>query len=181
MSDNVRQGLKAGALAFALTLLVLLAAFSGYRVWEISHSDITALAVYEEMQFDFRSPNPGEDSAKPDWDLLKEQYPGIVGWLSCPGTRLDYPIMQSGDNSYYLTHLADGTEDRHGAVFLDYRNSRLAASHAIVYGHNMNDGTMLHCLLDWGDVEYATEHPCLYLSTQGSFGIIWKEFTIQLL
>lgn len=169
MSDNVR----AGVLAFALTLLLLLAAFSGYRVWTISHSDMTAHAVYEEMQSEFHVPDPGEGDVKPDWNLLKKQYPGIVGWLSCPGTRLNYPIMQSSDNSYYLTHLADGTEDRHGAVFLDYRNTRLAASHAIVYGHNMNDGSMFHSLLNWGSVEYAADHPCLYLSTPEQEYVVW--------
>ncbi len=101
-----------------------------------------------------------------DWQALTASCPDAVGWLWCPKTRLDYPIVQGADNDYYLTHMADQTPDHHGAVFLDFRASpQLADRHTLLYGHNMTDGSMFHDLLNWKDAEYLAAHPCLYILT----------------
>ncbi|MCI8270724.1 MAG: hypothetical protein HFG16_00175 [Erysipelotrichaceae bacterium] len=38
------------------------------------------------------------------WEDLQRQNADIIGWLTIPGTNIDYPIVQGNDNRYYLTH-----------------------------------------------------------------------------
>lgn len=101
-----------------------------------------------------------------DWQTLTANCPDTIGWLWCPETSLNYPIVQGTDNDYYLTHMADQTPERHGAVFLDSRASpQFADRHTLLYGHNMTDGSMFHDLLSWKNAEYLAAHPCLYILT----------------
>lgn len=79
-----------------------------------------------------------------DFEELLAQYPNAVGWLYCEGTPINYPVMQSDDNDYYLRRLPDGTYNTAGSLFADYRCGKLGESNNyIIYGHNMKNGTML--------------------------------------
>lgn len=102
----------------------------------------------------------------PDFEALESAYPDIRAWIFSPGTLLDYPVVQSGDNAYYLEHLPDGTANRNGSVFMDWRNQgdftdRLTA----VYGHHIRGGRMFSVLDGYKDQAYYEEHPFLYLYT----------------
>ena len=37
-----------------------------------------------------------------DFDTLKEANDDVIGWLYCEDTPINYPVLQSDDNSYYL-------------------------------------------------------------------------------
>lgn len=159
------DGLKKGAVSFAVTLLLLLFVFAGANIWKILRSTAQAEKVYHTAQRTFAVEN-AEAEPQVDWTALCQQYPNIVGRLSCPDTELDYPVVQGEDNSFYLTHLATGEANKHGAIFLECRNSApLADANTILYGHNMNDGTMFGGLCNWGNAEYAAAHPVLHLTT----------------
>jgi len=67
-----------------------------------------------------------------------------VGYLYIPSINLQLPVAQGSDNDYYLTHTFNRTYNGAGALFEDYRISNgLSASHIIIYGHNMKNGSML--------------------------------------
>ena len=70
---------------------------------------------------------------------LREKYPDLRGWITINGTVVDYPIMQSDDNLYYLNRHIDGTEAPSGSIFLDYRCSASIAKNynTVIYGHKM--------------------------------------------
>ncbi|HOB20241.1 MAG TPA: class B sortase [Candidatus Atribacteria bacterium] len=62
----------------------------------------------------------------------------IIGWIKVPGTDIDYPIVQGRDNSQYLNMTHTGESNRHGAIFMDYRNSKYFDDmNTVIYGHNM--------------------------------------------
>ncbi len=71
---------------------------------------------------------------------MKRQNPDVWGWITVENTNIDYPIMFSGDNSYYLTHSPNKKTNSHGSIFADGRTApKLEDNKAlIVYGHNMN-------------------------------------------
>ena len=79
---------------------------------------------------------------------LKAQYPDVVGYISVPSVSINYPVVQTSNNDYYLNHLITGEESTSGAVFLDYRcdPDALTAKNSVLYGHNMNNGSMFHNL-----------------------------------
>lgn len=159
------DGIKKVAISFVVTLLLLLFVFAGVNIWSILQSTVQAEKAYQVAPQVFATKRE-ETEPQVDWAALRQQYPDIVGWLSCPDTELNYPVVQGADNSFYLTHLATGESNKHGAIYMDHRNAApLTSANTILYGHNMQDGTMFHGLLNWGNAEYAAAHPVLYLTT----------------
>lgn len=95
-----------------------------------------------------------------DFAALWELAPDAVGWLSIPGTMMEYPVVQGTDNEYYLTHLATGENNPSGAIFLDYRSAAdFSDPCSIVYGHNMLDGSMFSDLMKYEAQPFFDAHP----------------------
>lgn len=97
---------------------------------------------------------------------LNEAYPDAVGWLYIPDTAINYPVMQSGDNDFYLHHAYDGSSLQAGSIFLDFRcENRFMNPVNIVYGHNMRNGSMFAGLLNFADPAYFEDHRYGWLAT----------------
>lgn len=77
---------------------------------------------------------------------LKEFAPDLYGWVYISGTKINYPIVQSSDNTYYLTHAPEGVNLSQGSIFADFRcNVELMRNfNTVLYGHNMRIGSMFH-------------------------------------
>jgi sortase B len=72
----------------------------------------------------------------------------VIGWVSVPGTGIDYPVVQTKDNEYYLTHNYLGNKDVRGAIYMDYRNDEIGDDrNYVIYGHKMIDGSMFSDLV----------------------------------
>lgn len=109
----------------------------------------------------------GESSSEPvlhDISLLKEKNPDCVGWVSIPGTGIDFPVMQNGD--FYLKHDFEGSYTDYGLPFLDERCGLDTSDQLIIYGHHMNDGSMFSALLNYADEDYCAAHPEIVLETE---------------
>jgi len=116
--------------------------------------------------------NPGSPAANDEWqpyvdfDALREKYPEIIGWIKLNGTPINYPVMQHNDNDFYLTHLPDGTQQRGGAIFLDYRNTPDFADKSIlIYGHETRMGDMFGTLKHYRNQEFYDNNPTIDLYT----------------
>lgn len=73
---------------------------------------------------------------------------GVIGWVSIPGTGIDYPVVQTSDNEFYLTHNYLGNKDVKGAIYMDFRNDDIGDDrNYILYGHKMIDGSMFSDLV----------------------------------
>ena len=73
---------------------------------------------------------------------LRESNVDTVAWLIVEGTNINYPIVQSVTNEYYLTHSFDHSYTHNGWTFMDYRNDSLMNDkNTIFYGHNLFNGT----------------------------------------
>lgn len=86
----------------------------------------------------------------------KAEYPNCIGWITVSGTNIDYPLMKTYNNDYYLKRLSDGTPDAHGSIFADYRLSDDFDKNmnTVIYGHCMTDGTMFRGIKLFFDSEY---------------------------
>lgn len=97
---------------------------------------------------------------------LNNAYPDAIGWLYIPNTSISYPVMQSDDNDYYLSHAYDGSYLKAGSVFLDNRcENRFMNPINIVYAHNMKNGSMFAGVLNFADAAYFDNHRYGWLST----------------
>lgn len=72
-----------------------------------------------------------------------------VGWISVPGTNIDYPLVLGDDNDYYLEYSIEGSYTRIGTIFLDYKNSGdFTDDNTVIYGHNFSGSTIMFSSLN---------------------------------
>ncbi len=102
-----------------------------------------------------------------DFEALTKTNPDVVGWLWIPDTDINFPLLRSADNWKYLSLSYDLQRTNSGSIFMDFRNSSdFRDDNSVIYGHNMKSGGMFGKLKDFGDMEYLTEHPHLYIFTE---------------
>ncbi len=76
--------------------------------------------------------------------VLKETNPDTVGWLTVPNTTVNYPVVQSSNNSYYLVHDFNRNSNTLGWIFMDYRNNPEELNqNTIIYGHNISRAKLM--------------------------------------
>lgn len=94
-----------------------------------------------------------------DFEALRAKNPDTVGWIRVPDTRIDYPIVQSEDNSEYLHTDFEGRDSVYGTVYLDC-DSRpdFSGWNNPVYGHHMKDGSMFKDVVKFKDQDFFREH-----------------------
>ena len=101
-----------------------------------------------------------------DWDYLRSINGDIVGWLYCPDTIINYPVVQSPDHDYYLDHSFYGDSNSAGTLFADRDSvAGVTQSNLIIYGHNMKDESMFGTLKGYVDKSYYDKHPVFYYLT----------------
>ena len=101
-----------------------------------------------------------------DFKSLLKKNKDIIAWIYCKNTQINYPIVQSEDNQYYLRRLLNGTWAIAGTLFVDYRNSKdFSDPYTVIYGHNMRDDTIFGSLHKYSDPDYWNEHSEMYIFT----------------
>lgn len=111
---------------------------------------------------------------------LKAQNSDLLGWISVPDTKIDYPVVHTVDNEYYLNHSFDRTYLRAGAIFADYRNSKDLSKNrnTVIYGHNMMSGAMFSCISDFFNRNYFNANRYIYIYTEAGI-YVYKTFSIR--
>lgn len=103
-----------------------------------------------------------------EYTALYQENPELIGWLSIPGTDIDYPVMQSSteEPDYYLRHDFAKNEDSNGTLFIDARNDYINRdTNIIIYGHNMKSGMMFGSLKKYLDEDYMNQHRTIEFNT----------------
>lgn len=91
---------------------------------------------------------------------LQQQGEPVAGWIYCPGTSIDYPIVQGEDNEYYMEHDFSGKKNSSGAIYLDCRNDASFSDEQImIYGNLMSDGSMFSPLVQYLNQSFFDQHP----------------------
>jgi len=107
-----------------------------------------------------------EPSMLPEFQELYKRNPDIVGWLTIPGTQIDYPIMQNQqDPQYYLNHDFDKQKNKSGLPFLDEHSRINDSDILLIHGHHMKSGVMFTDLMKYKKESYYKEHATLQFST----------------
>lgn len=104
------------------------------------------------------------------YKTLYEKNKRLIGWLKIDDTNIDYPIMQTVNNEYYLDHNYNQEYDKNGSLFLDKDcNAAFPNTNMIIYGHHMKSGNMFGNLNYYSKESYFKEHP------QFQFDTIYEE------
>lgn len=118
-------------------------------------------------------PAPEAEDAVPEQAPLQVDFPAllaknkhVVAWIYSEGTPINYPVVRTENNTDYLRRLLDGSYNRAGTIFADYRNhSDFSDWNTLVYGHNMKNDTMFGTLPCYKESGYYESHPVLWLLT----------------
>lgn len=154
---------------FLIALAVFL--YSGFELFKIykanydekkEHDRITSIAGVPE--------NPREPFTV-DFPALQAINSDVAGWIIIPDTEINYPIVKSSDNDYYLNHTFEKKVNYAGSIFIDYRQARdFSDMNTFIYGHNVYHGTMFAELEKFKDAQFFNDHPYIYLYTpQGNY------------
>lgn len=146
--------------------------FAGYNLLKIGLRYKKAADSYKNVETIFQENDEVvEEEIDPydilpfkwDFDALRALNPEAKGWIY-EKDMFNYPIVQGEDNDKYLHMMFDGTYNPAGALFVDYQFPQgLEGPYAIVYGHNMRDGSMFGKLLNYANEEYYQEHPRMHV------------------
>lgn len=97
---------------------------------------------------------------------LKKQNEDIVGWIEIKGTNINYPVLQTTDNEFYMTHNYKKEYSKTGSLILDKDyNWELPSTNLLIYGHNNNNKTMFQELVNYKDESYYKKHPDIKFTT----------------
>ncbi len=103
-----------------------------------------------------------------------------VGYIKIDDTEIDYPVLQTSNNDYYMTHNFNGEEDRAGAIFMDFRcdiNDFSKTRNIILYGHRMRDGSQFKGLVQYEDAEFFRNHQTIRFDTING-PLTWEVFAV---
>lgn len=112
-----------------------------------------------------------------EYETLYNKNKRLIGWLKIEDTNIDYPVLQTTDNVYYLDHNFEQEYDKNGSLFLDaacdivHRNTNL-----IIYGHHMRSGKMFGNLNKYSSESYCKEHPYIQFDTiyeKGTYEVMY--------
>ena len=97
---------------------------------------------------------------------LYNQNKSLIGWIKIDDTYIDYPVLQTSNNDYYMNHNFDQEEDKNGSIFLDTDCSILPRStNLILYGHHMRSGRMFGQLNKYSSEEFYKDHKYIQFDT----------------
>ena len=101
----------------------------------------------------------------PRFQELYEKNPDLAGWLTVPGTKIDYPVMYSPDEpERYLHANFEVGYSFAGLPFIDAA-CNVESGNRIIYAHNMLDGSMFRTLLKYQQKDFWQRNPVISFST----------------
>lgn len=94
-----------------------------------------------------------------DFAPLLATNPDTIGWIRVPDTKIDYPIVQSPDNQYYLHKDFEGKDSVYGTIYLDADSKPdFSGWNNPIYGHHMKDGSMFKDVVKFKDQDFFENH-----------------------
>ena len=173
--EKRRRLMIAGCLAVAVGCIGYFCMYSyyDYRA-RATYSELSALKEKPVLASANESPVihytlDGETEAREVLDEYKNllnKNKRLIGWIKIDDTSIDYPVMQTSDNEYYLDHNINQEYDKNGSIFMDKDCDVLKPStNLILYGHHMKNGQMFGDLDLYSSKEYFKEHRYIQFDT----------------
>ena len=122
-----------------------------------------------------QQPESGELLPNSTQELLyiNDEY---IGWIRITGTNIDYPMVQAENNFKYLRRTFTGESSQSGTLFMDFRIRDFDDPFAIIYGHNMDNGTMFAELERFKDMDFLALNNEIQIFTVNDEVLIYTIF-----
>lgn len=191
MTDNKRKKLiaknkerskNANAMLMVCVLIFLVSVYQLYSVYKVyatgnaENMAIKSIALRgEDINTDFYW------KYDIDFDALLKLNQDIIGWVRFEEPEIiNYVIVQSEDNDYYLRRNLQGEYSSFGTLFMDrYNDSDFSNANSVIYGHNMRNGAMFGGLKKYEDATFYHEYPYFYIYTPDGYASKYEIFAVQ--
>ena len=128
------------------------------------------------------SPNAtsGEDSTSailPEYQAIYEMNNDLVGWITIPDTKIDYPVMQTPNKpDYYLNHNFNKDWSEWGCIYArETCDINTPSDNITLYGHHMADGSMFAQLDKFKSSTFYKAHQTF------TFDTLYEHHTYQII
>ena len=164
---NREENMKDKILNIIIVILVSICIFCSYKIvlWYQDNQEIknesnkvVSLTTITESN-NGKKINKPKNKFDPYWDFINYSLINVdfkkllkynsdtVGWINMKESNINYPIVQTNNNKYYLTHSYNKSYNDAGWVFMDYRNNpSLKDKNTIIYAHSRVDRSMFGTL-----------------------------------
>ena len=156
-------------------ILLSILIYSGIKIFKWYKDKTNNNKIAEQIKSTVIVEEENGDEYTVDFNKLKEQNNETIAWLKVNNTNVEYPVVKGANNSFYLNHSFDKSNNSAGWIFADYRNKfDNTDKNIVIYGHNMRDGSMFGSMLNilnakWYENEentnitlYTENEKCMY-------------------
>jgi sortase B len=109
-----------------------------------------------------------------------KQNSDTIGYIKIENTKIDYPVVYSGDNTYYMDRNFEKKKSKAGAIFLDHRCDYQDFSktrNVILYGHRMRNGQMFKHVTKYLKEDFFVDNRRITFNTlDGEYE--WEVFSV---
>ncbi len=103
----------------------------------------------------------------PEYAEIFQKNTDMVGWICIPGTKLDYPVVQSPKQvNYYLYRNFYKEYNKHGCIYArEQCEVDKPSDNITLYGHRMQDGSMFATLVNYTKKDFFEKNRYIYFDT----------------
>lgn len=149
-----------------LLLCMSIVFFCVYKYLSVHNSFLEVTNEQKKIIDIAEIPEKPVDESKINFDKLKAINHDIVAWIYIDGTNINYPIMQTSDNLYYLNHNYNKEYTTYGSIYMDATaNNDFSSLNTFIYGHYTSSGIMFGELGYYMDQEFYEKHPDILIYT----------------
>lgn len=191
---NLKKEKKFSLIIFLFRLIsliiILICLFLLYR-WNNENNENAKLAdnLAEEFVAESESNSQNNENSNLDnsYEILEidfqeliNQNEDTVGWIKVNNTNINFPIVKTSNNSFYLKHNFKKQYNSAGWIFADYTNNfETLDKNTLIYGHNRRNNTMFSSLKSLLNPEWFNKdsNKYFYFCTENS-NYIAKIFSV---
>ena len=146
--------------------------YAGYTIGYYYINPLIEQSKIEQAAKDYRSKtseNYYSAEINPKFKSLYKKNKDVIGWITIDGTNIDYPVMQSSPEQFYLRKGFDKTYSREGMIFASKKSSikfQKETKNIMLYGHHMKStGTMFKQLDRYLNLSFYKKNPTIVFDT----------------
>lgn len=147
-------------------ILILIIIFCLYKIVYKQIEYYTANKANNKIQ-QMMEVTPNENILNKEKEL-KQINPDYKLWLKIPNTEVNYPVVQTDNNEYYLHHNFKNAESIEGNLFIYNKYNPETSRNLLIFGHNMRNGSMFGSLWPYKDTNFFKENKYIYVM-QGDY------------
>lgn len=166
-------------------ILFLILICSGFKLYfwykDKKNNDETTEQLKNNVKLEkIKKDNSNNEKYIVDFKKLKSENSDVVAYIKVNNTNIEYPIVKTSNNNFYLNHSFDKSKNSRGWIFADYKNKfDNTDKNIVIYGHNMRDESMFGSLKNILNEEWynnSENKNITFLTEKGNY--IYKVFSI---